>query len=152
MMGGVPSPRRSSYTWANGKILLKVAINLCSLLTVCFPPIFPFFTSTYCNYIWSGPACQSLRGKEAEARNATRQPAPCLMSFTGSTKIFFWYRECRTCFFSSQVSGELCWQCLARVDIVSLVNLSYQNKVTDRRNIEKRWQITKAKLWVAKPL
>ena len=53
------------------------------------PPIFPFFTRTYCNYIWSGPARQSLRGKEAEARNATRQPAPCLMSFTGSTKIFF---------------------------------------------------------------
>ena len=113
------------------------------------PPIFPFFTRTFCNYIWSGPARQSLRGKEAEARNATRQPAPCLMSFTGSTKIFFWYRECRTCFFSSQVSGELCWQCLARVDIVSLVNLSYQNKVTDRRNIEKMWRITKAKLFVS---
>ena len=56
------------------------------------PPIFPFFTRTYCNYIWSGPACQSLRGKEAEARNATRQPAPCLMSFTGSTKKSFLLR------------------------------------------------------------
>ena len=59
---------------------------------VGFPPIFPFFTRTYCNYIWSGPARQSLRGKEAEARNATRQPAPCLMSFTGSTKKCFLLR------------------------------------------------------------
>ena len=57
-----------------------------------FSSNFPFFTRTYCNYIWSGPACQSLRGKEAEARNATRQPAPCLMSFTGSTKKSFLLR------------------------------------------------------------
>ena len=99
------------------------------------PPIFPFFTRTYCNYIWSGPARQSLRGKEAEARNATRQPAPCLMSFTGSTKNVFDI-EPRTCFFSSQVGGELCWQCPAKVDIVSQVNISYQNEVTDRWQIE----------------
>ena len=59
------------------------------------------------------------------------------MSFTGSTKIFFWYRECRTCFFSSQVSGELCWQCLARVDIVSLVNVSYQNECFWVKNTKK---------------
>ena len=28
----------------------------------------PFFTRTSCNYIWSGPACQSLRGKEKQRR------------------------------------------------------------------------------------
>ena len=135
-------------------IFVKTFAHTVSLLSfflddpVGFPPIFPFFTRTYCNYIWSGPARQSLRGKEAEARNASRQPAPCLTSFTGSTKYVFDI-ECRTCFFSSQVGGELCWQCLARVNIVSLVNLSYQSKVTDRRNIEKRWRITKAKLFVS---
>jgi len=75
-------------------IFVKTFAHTVSLLSfflddpVGFPPIFPFFTRTYCNYIWSGPARQSLRGKEAEARNATRQPAPCLMSFTGSTKFF----------------------------------------------------------------
>ena len=85
--------------------------------------------------------------KQRREMQAGNQP-PCLTSFTGSTKYVFDI-ECRTCFFSSQVGGELCWQCLARVNIVSLVNLSYQSKVTDRRNIEKRWRITKAKLFVS---
>ena len=57
------------------------------------------------------------------------------MSFTGSTKNVFDI-EPRTCFFSSQVGGELCWQCPAKVDIVSQVNISYQNDVTDRWQIE----------------
>ena len=123
-------------------IFVKTFAHTVSLLSfflddpVGFPPIFPFFTRTYCNYIWSGPARQSLRGKEAEARNATRQPAPCLMSFTGSTKNVFCY-ECRTCFFSSQVGVKLCWQWLARVDIVSLVNLSYQNECFWVKNTKK---------------
>ena len=74
------------------KPLANYQIPQNAMLSSGFPTIFPFFTRTYCNYIWSGPARQSLRGKEAEARNATRQPAPCLMSFTGSTKKSFLLR------------------------------------------------------------